>query len=271
MRTAMLTGVAVAVMGVAGMAEGVVTISSSGATPADIQVAVDDFRAALGGVNNGAAAGSQGSGRREINWDGVPDSFSSPNALPGDFFNVNSPRGLVMSTAGTGFLVSADAANPTATPTRFTDLNPGHAGRFTPFSEQRIFTAAGSTVLDIRFFVPGTNIPATVLGFGAVFLDVGFDGVTFFQMYDANDAPVGGVAAPTSVNGGLSFIGMVRDTAEVARVRIVTGTQALDTVGTAGDYVAMDDFIYGEPVPAPGVGGAIALGMLAMGRRRRVG
>src|SRR5579884_801410 len=50
----------------------------SGANPAAIQGAVDAFRADLGGANNGVG-GSFSSGRREINWDGTPDNFSSPN------------------------------------------------------------------------------------------------------------------------------------------------------------------------------------------------
>jgi hypothetical protein len=43
---------------------------ASGATPADIQTAVDAFRNFLG-TNNGVG-GTFPTGRREINWDGVP-------------------------------------------------------------------------------------------------------------------------------------------------------------------------------------------------------
>src|SRR4051812_36749585 len=74
---------------------------------------VNAFRTALGG---GSTAGPNGSftdstgARREINWDGVPDALAAPNNLPGNFFNVNSPRGVVLSTPGTGFQVSANAA-----------------------------------------------------------------------------------------------------------------------------------------------------------------
>ena len=85
------------------------------ATPAALQAAIDSFRVDLGGVNNGVG-GTFTSGRREINWDGVPDSFALPNNLPFNFFNSNSPRGVVFSTLEGGsalnqFMVSADGDN----------------------------------------------------------------------------------------------------------------------------------------------------------------
>src|SRR5207248_1656510 len=68
---------------------------ASGATPADIQTAVDAFRNFLG--DNNGVGGTFPTGRREINWDGVPDAFSAPNLLPANFFNSNSPRGVVFT------------------------------------------------------------------------------------------------------------------------------------------------------------------------------
>src|SRR4051794_22844622 len=86
--------------------------SASGPNAAAIQGTVDGFRANLGTLNPNVA-GSFGSGRREINWDGVPDAASAPNPFPANFFNVNSPRGVVFSTPGSGFQVSATAASGT--------------------------------------------------------------------------------------------------------------------------------------------------------------
>ena len=112
---------------------------ASGANPADIQTAVDAFRASLG-TNNGIG-GTFASGRREINWDGVPDQFSAPNLLPANFFNSNSPRGAVFFTLGTGFQVSANSSNPTNTPVRFGNIHPVYPELFSTFSPQRLFTA----------------------------------------------------------------------------------------------------------------------------------
>ena len=94
--------------------------SASGPDPASVQPTVDAFRAGLGTLNPNVA-GSLGIGRREINWDGVPDALSAPNNLPADFFNVNSPRGVVFSTPGTGFQVSSTAAS--GTPVEFGNID----------------------------------------------------------------------------------------------------------------------------------------------------
>src|ERR671926_553900 len=82
--------------------------SATGSSGADIQAAVNAFRTDLGTLNANVA-GSFGAGRREINWDGVPDALAAPNNLPANFFNANSPRGVVFSTSGTGFQVSANS------------------------------------------------------------------------------------------------------------------------------------------------------------------
>ena len=57
----------------------------------DVAPVVDAYRKLLGDPNNGNTTGSQASGRREINWDGVPDDKAAPAFLPGDFFQ--GPRG----------------------------------------------------------------------------------------------------------------------------------------------------------------------------------
>src|SRR3982751_6265612 len=128
-----------------------VTFSASGANASAIQSTVDAFRVTLGTLNANVA-GSFTSGRREINWDGVPDASSAPNSLPANFFNVNSPRGVVFSTPGTGFEVSATAASGAGV--RFDNINPSYSTAFQTFSPQRLFTALGSNITDVNFFVP---------------------------------------------------------------------------------------------------------------------
>lgn len=225
--------------------------SAAGPAAADIQVALTAFRGDLGALNPNMA-GSFGSGRREINWDGVPDAFSAPNNLPANFFNVNSPRGVVFSTPGSGFQVSADSSNPTATPTQFGNIDPNYPVLFEPFSAQRLFTAIGSNILDVSFFIPGSVTPALTTGFGSVFSDVDLANTTSLQFFDVANMSLGTFFAPNVAgNETFSFLGVSFSGAIVSRVRITNGNQVLMAGNLDTDLVVMDDFIYGEPVLRP--------------------
>ena len=224
-----------------------VVFESSGAAPADIQASVDGFRAFLGPLNPNVA-GSFPSGRREINWDGVPDAFSAPNNLPANFFNANSPRGAVFFTPGSGFQVSADSSNPTNTPILFGNLHPIFSQLFSVFSPQRLFTALDSNIVETFFFVPGSAAGATVNGFGAVFTDVNDAHGTKIEFLDAAGRVllVRNVLPGTTPRGSLSFLGVGFDAGErVFAVRITSGNRSLRV--PSRDVVVMDDFIYGEP------------------------
>ena len=222
--------------------------SAAGADAAAIQAKRDEFRGALGGGTVAGANGSFGGLRRELNWDGVPDGFAAPNNMPANFFNVTSPRGVVFSTAGTGFQVSANSVNPTSTPVRFGNLNAGYPSIFTTFSPQRLFTPLGSNIVDLTFFLPGTTTPATISGFGAVFADVDNPSASSIEFFNQNNGSLGKFTPPTA-NNGLSFLGVAFGEGEqVARIRIITGNAA---VGPADadpiDVVVLDDFMYSEP------------------------
>ena len=231
---------AAALIPAAAQADGVKR-TASGSTPADITATVNAFRADIGGANN-AGGPAAPSGRREINWDGVPDSAADPNPFPGGFFLA---RGLQYDTPGTGFLVSAKAVNPTATPVRFN--NP----EFQAFSQERLFAPVGSNTYDSHFFVPGTGTQATTSAFGVVFTDVDVTGSAKIEYFDPAGAVLDTAVAPASPNGGLSFAGESFNAGErVARVRVTSGTTTTLTSDPAGqDAVAQDDFIYGEPLP----------------------
>src|SRR5215813_2301870 len=194
---------------------GPITFSGSGSTPAGIQATVDAFRADLGSLNPNVP-GSFGSGRREINWDAVPDAFAAPNNLPANFFNANSPRGVVFFTPGTGFQVSADSDNPTNTPVEFGNIKRFLPRIFRTFSPERLFTALDSNITEVLFFVPGTPIPATVDGFGAVFTDVDRDNITKIEYFDINGSLLFSrfVLPGTTPRESLSFLGVGFDAGE---------------------------------------------------------
>lgn len=252
------------------------SVSASNAT--GIVPTVDAFRAALGIVNPNVS-GSFGSGRREINWDGVPDSFAAPNNLPATFFNVNSPRGVVFSTPGTGFQVSANASSGAV---EFGNLNPLYPGQFSTFSAQRLFTSLGSNIVDVSFVIPGSSTAALSNGFGAVFTDVDLANTTSIQFFDANNVSLyaGFVQPSTAANEGLSFLGVTfSEGSVISRVRITSGNAVAGASEIGGvDVVVMDDFIYGEPsklasvsVPEPASISTLgfALLVLVLYRRKR--
>jgi hypothetical protein len=257
-----------AVLSASSQAAPIVT-SLSGPNPAGIQTAVDAFRTALGTLNPNVA-GSVGTGRREINWDGVPDALAAPNSLPVNFFNANSPRGVVFSGAPS-FQVSANAA---AGPVRFGNVNATYSNTFQTFSAQRLFSAIGTNVYDVSFFVPGTSIASFTSAFGAVFTDVDLANTSSIQFFDTNNNSLGTFFAPAA-NNGLSFLGVQFSGGEkIARVRITQGNAALGPIdsSTASDVVVADDFIYAEPAAVPEPAAltmmTLAAGIFALCRNR---
>jgi hypothetical protein len=227
---------AAALIPAAAQADGVKR-TAAGPDAGSIQAAVDAFRADIGGANNGAGAPAA-SGRREIGWDGAPDTGADPNPMRGDAF---LGRGVLFATKGTGFKIGADSSNPTNTPPRFG--NP----QFKTFSPERLFTAVGSPIVDNHFFVPGSDTPATTNAMGVVFTDVDQAGSAKIEYFGADGKLLDTVVAPPA-DGGLSFAGETFTGGErVARVRITSGTSTDLTTDGGADAVAMDDFIFAEP------------------------
>jgi hypothetical protein len=235
-----------------------VVTTASGADAAAIQAAVDAYRNSLGANNGGGPA--QPAGRREINWDGVPDERSAPSFMPEGQFRA---RGALFSTPGIGVQVSGDddndGGNPDADPDQieFANLNAGYPGAFAPFSAERLFAAVGSNVIDTEFVIPATDTPAQTNGFGVVFTDVDVAGQTTIELLDPAGESLGTFAAPASAGDeDLSFLGIKLDPGVGAvSARITSGNAALGvadvTQGGAADVVATDDFIYGEPQAIP--------------------
>ncbi len=200
------------------------------------------FRTALGGLLNAPNSPPADSGRREINWDGVPAALTNVDTFPLAFFNVNSKRGVVMSTPGTGLRIDSTAF--------------GDSTQFRAFSPKKLFAAVGSDRVGVDFKVVGTTTNGLVKGFGVVFSDVDNAGSTVVAFYDANGGLLANLAAPAKSGAReFSFIGAVFDKPVIASVIIASGDVALSaavtdvSAGGRQDKVAMDDFIYGEPHP----------------------
>jgi len=220
----------------------VVVVTATG----DINDRLDEFRQLLGGQLN-TAPGATG-GRREINWDGVPDDMLNKK-LPGNFFNpigeqapVANQRGLVYSAAG-NFQVSK---------TSFAEVNAAAATELTSFSGNKIFANTNSKLWDVEFQVAGQAAAASVKGFGIVFSDVDMPQSTSLEFFDEQRS-LGKFFVPAKSGTNFSFLGVYFKNEKVTRIRVShDGPLDLEQndVSNNGpaDLVAMDNFLYNEPV-----------------------
>ncbi|MGH8059263.1 MAG: hypothetical protein ACREOH_18845 [Candidatus Entotheonellia bacterium] len=240
-----------------------VVFQAAGPTIGSIQGSVDAYRGALGDPN-GNEEGPLPSGRREINWDGGGNNQNTAVA-DNPFADFQITRGALFTTPdGTGFVQAPPAADPALFPPgglAGVFNNPTYGSIFSTFSPLRLFSAIGSKITDVHFFVPGGgDIPATTTGFGAVFTDVDQDGSkkhgkrkasTLIEYFGADGDRLFSRFVPASPgDGSLSFFGIVFDDARIARVRIRSGDVAPGPDDDRKqDIVVMDDFIYGEPQP----------------------
>jgi len=216
----------------------------------NISPKLDEFRQLLGSQLN-TNPGVTG-GRREINWDGVPDQLLS-TPLPSNFFNaveVGAPasrqRGLIYTPDGGGsFEVSK---------TNFSEVNAAAAGQFGAFSGQQTFSNISSNLWDVGFEVAGQPIAASVKGFGIVFSDVDLPNNSFLEFFNG-DKNLGRFYVPAhDGNSSFSFLGVYFKNERVTKVKVSHGNGILNSgekdisTGGAKDIVIMDDFLYDEPI-----------------------
>ena len=245
-----------------------IVFQAAGPTAASIQDSVDEYRAALGAVNNGNAPGPLAVGRREINWDGGNVNNQTTTISGNPFAGFQVTRGALFTTPdGTGFVQAPPSADPALFPPgglAGVFDNPTYGTSFRAFSPSRLFSAIGSNITEVDFFVPGGgNVRAAVTGFGSIFTDVdqpdgGGPGKkhapsTLMEFFDADGELLFSSVVPASPgDGSFSFFGVVFEDARIAKVRITSGNVAPGKDdGGKRDVVMMDDFIYGEPQALP--------------------
>lgn len=215
----------------------------------NISTKVDEFRQILGPTLNTGTVKT--GGRREVNWEGVPDSLLG-KAMPNNFFNPvgNDPalasrqKGIVYEPGNGEFVVSE---------TKFNNVNPETSTGFDAFSGSKTFANLGKTNWPVDPQVPGANIAATVKGFGIVFSDVDLATSTFIEFFH-DDRSLGKFFAPVHDNtSSLSFLGVYFKDEKVTRIRVghdgvlSQGGKDISNGGTK-DFIIMDDFLFDEPV-----------------------
>lgn len=212
----------------------------------DINSELNRFRQKLGAQLN-TTTGHTG-GRREINWDAVPDSFEA-QTLPADFFNPVAPGSPESLQRGFKYLPGADGR---VSGNLFAGLEPANAAEFAAFSGTKTFSALGSNVWNVEFEIPGQPIAASVQGFGAVFSDVDTEGAATMEFFSGTES-LGIFSVPVKTTGTHSFLGVYFPGKKITSVRIQQGTAVVAaavkdiSAGGTHDLVLMDDFLYNEP------------------------
>jgi hypothetical protein len=212
---------------------------------------IDAFRQLLGPLNSGSASTT---GRREINWDAVPDNqLGKP--LPNDFFNPTGPgalaarqRGLIYTSVAGSFVVSK---------TNFEEINVLASSSFKPFSGTNTFANTSSSLWEVGFQVPGQNTSASVRGFGAVFSDVDIVNESYLEFFN-DDKSLGRFFIPAhDTNSSFSFLG-VHFGANQKVTKVVVSHPGILSSGLADisnggpkDLIVLDDFLYSEPTLQP--------------------
>jgi len=223
------------------------TVLSASGDSASIIGTINQFRSLLGDSLNFTTGKT--TGRREINWDGVPPTFTNQNNFPLDFFNSTNPadpggrkRGLVYTNTGNNFRIDS---------TSFSEIDGSYANQFAVFSRKRLLVQIGSNISEASFKVAGTNTDAFVHGFGLIFSDVDDANSTTLEFFNGNKSL--GVFKAKSSNSSFSFLGVYFKYEKVTRVKITSGNGVLSagvkdvSDGGSADLVVMDDFFYNEP------------------------
>lgn len=224
--------------------ENIVVVTANG----NINDAISSFRHLLGDQLN-TTPGVSG-GRREISWDGVPDSLVGKK-LPGDFFNPKGPgaapglqRGLAYGDTGQFRISNAN----------FIEVNDKAAGQFSAFSGNKTFANINRSLWEVGFEVAGQAKSASVKGFGVVFADVDLPNSTSVEFFNGNKS-IGKFFVPTHDAGSkFSFLGVYFQNGErITKIRVshdgmlIDGQKDISDNGTH-DLVVLDDFLYSEPV-----------------------
>lgn len=221
----------------------VVVFSASG----DINPEVNRFRNQLGNLNT---VPGQVDGRREINWDGVPEELTGV-PIPGDFFNATLAGSPVERQRG---IVYSGIDDAIVSKNSFTEVNTLAASEFGNFSGTKSFAVVNAKVWPVEFQVAGQTTAAAVKGFGAVFTDVDKNQSTYIECFDGNKSLGRYYVPKQNTISRFSFLGLYYPARIVTRVMIGHEGRLSDgesdvSQGGNSDLIVLDDFIYSEPRP----------------------
>lgn len=222
--------------------DNVMVIAATG----DINPKLDEFRNVLGAQLNTTPGATEG--RREINWDGVPDELLNKK-LPENFFN---PTGSEATVANQRGLKYSATGNFQVSKTNFAEINAGASNEFSSFSGTKSFANISSSLWDVEFQVPSKTEAAFVKGFGIVFSDVDLPNSTSLEFFNENKS-LGKFFVPAKNGSNFSFLGVYFKNEKVTRIKVDhdgeldKGQNDISNNGPV-DLVTMDNFLYNEPL-----------------------
>jgi uncharacterized protein (TIGR03437 family) len=233
-------------------------VAFSGVGTTDATSALNAFRTAIGGANNGAAATPQQGGRREITWDGVlldgTDNGGNTTVIvqgktTGIPVNRFQNRGItfdrVLAVSGDGFVTT----------------NPNVANQFPAFSPANTFAGFNNNRYDVNFVLVSaattTPVQASTKGFGVIFLDVEQANTSSIEYFNGTHS-LGKFFVPPGTSGQTEFLGVFFNAPVVTRVVVTAGTTQVfnfnngqltpgPSESATTDLVVADDFIIAEP------------------------
>jgi len=244
--------------------------NNTSTTPGTANAALNAFKAAIGGVDNGATPPEKTSGLRSINWDGVAldgTDFGGDSTVIDNGHVVNVPtdrwqeRGLTLdrNIAVSGPLSLTDTST-------FADVNASVDNVLHPFSPTKAFAPFNANVATLAFVTPSTHgtttpVQQTTRGFGAVFANVRLPNSTSIEYFDGATS-LGTFYAPVGTAGQAEFIGELFDRSVVTSVKITFGSGTIfdfdgstfsadstEAPESGVNLVAADDLVYAEPAP----------------------
>src|SRR6185369_4600492 len=208
--------------------------NNTSVTPGSANAALNAFKSAIGGVNNGATPAPQTGGFRVITWDGVKldgTDFGGNTTVVDANHVVGIPINRFQNV-GTEFeqvYAVSGPASGTDTST-FTTVNPTVTNLFPAFSPSNTFAMFNDNTIDFSFVLPSlassTPVPAATRGFGAIFRNVRVADSTSIE-YFAGNSSLGKFFAPAGAGGGAEFLGVLFANAVVRRITITLGTDVL--------------------------------------------
>ncbi|HTE07531.1 MAG TPA: hypothetical protein VK628_02135 [Flavitalea sp.] len=226
--------------------ENVIVFQASG----NITAEMDEFRQTIGGNLNSAPGASDG--RREIDWDGVPDELLEQD-LPLDFFNPTAPESPAVRQRGLVYPSGAGAAGFQVSNNSFAAVNSQASPSFNAFSGANTFANVRAKAWDMKFQVPGKNIDASVKAFGLVLSGVDLPNSTSLEFFNGSKS-LGKFFAPAhDSSSSFSFLGVYFKNEKVTSITvnhqgILIDGEADISDGGSKDLIVLDDFVYSEPI-----------------------